>query len=194
MKKCKLITSLSGAAGALALFAAAPYAHAQLTNVMDESTGFYLGAGGGQADPDDADKNSTWKVYGGWQVNKWLSAELAYMDFGNSGYHGTGPGGVPYSGSIETYAVSLDAVGMFPVPIGALDKFSILGRIGAAYYNRDDDTPFAGFNPREDDGVAFHWGFGAQYTFSEHIGVRAEWERFEKIDTDAWTVSLNYKF
>jgi OOP family OmpA-OmpF porin len=194
MEKCNFINPLRAAAGAFALLAAAPYAHAQMQNVMDESTGFYIGGGLGMADPKDADKNGSWKVYGGWQVNKWLSAELAYNDFGNSGYTGSGPGGVPYSGDIDTYAVSIDAVGMFPVPIGALDKLSVLGKIGAAYFERDDNTPFAGFSPRDDDGWGLTWGFGAQYTFSERVGLRAEWERFEEVDVDAWTVSVNYKF
>jgi OOP family OmpA-OmpF porin len=159
--------------------------------MTDETSGFYAGLGFGRHDPNDADPNSVWKIYGGWQLNRWLSAELGYVNFGNSGYGATAPNGTAYRSDFDAWGISAEAVAQFPIPIGALDRFSVLGKIGTIYYNRDDNGPYGRFN---DDGWGFAWGAGVQYTFSERVGVRAEWERFQGIQTDMWTVSLNYKF
>lgn len=193
MHRFDLIAPLRAAALGAALLLAAPLAQAQMTNILDESSGFYIGGGLGRADPDGADENDAWKVYGGWQLNKWLAAELGYMDFGESGFRATGPGGVPYSGDLETWGITAHAVGSLPLPIGALDRLSILGKIGTIYFEQDTNASIPEFDD-DDDGFELAWGFGAQYTFSERLGVRAEWERFEDIDIDAWTVSVNYKF
>jgi OOP family OmpA-OmpF porin len=193
MRTPDLITPLRATALGAALLCAAPLAQAQMTNFLDESSGFYVGGGLGRAELDGADDNGVWKVYGGWQLNKWLAAELGYIDFGESGFDATGPGGVPFSGDLETWGITAHAVASFPVPIGALDRLSLLGKLGTIYYEQDNNASVAAFDD-ENDGFEWAWGFGAQYTFSERLGVRAEWERFEDIDIDAWTVSLNYKF
>jgi OOP family OmpA-OmpF porin len=183
MRTPDLITPLGATALAAALLFAAPVAQAQTTNIFDESSGFYIGGGLGQAEPDDADDDTLWKVYGGWQLNKWLAAELAYMDFGESD--------LDNGGKADTWGISAMAVGSIPVPIGALDRLSILGKIGTIYFDQDvSNAPGRG----DDDGFELAWGFGAQYTFSERLGLRAEWERFEDVDIDAWSISLNYKF
>lgn len=192
MEKPDLITPLRATAIAAALLLAAPLAHAQMESVMamDESSGFYFGGGLGQASPDDADKATAWKLYGGWQLNKWLAAELGYVDFGSSDYDST-RNGVPYSDDFDTWGVSAMAVASFPIPIGALDRFSVLGKLGTMYYDRDDNSSF---NEFDDDGWTVAWGLGVQYTFSERLGLRAEWENYNDLDTDMWSVSLNYKF
>jgi opacity protein-like surface antigen len=162
-----------------------------MSGITDETSGFYAGLGFGRHDPNDADPNAAWKVYGGWQLNKWLAAELGYVNFGNSGYGATAPNGTAYRSDFDAWGITAHAVAQVPIPIGALDRFSILGKVGTIYYNRDDNGPYGRF---DDDGWGFAWGAGVQYTFSERIGLRAEWERFQGIQTNMWTVSLNYKF
>jgi OmpA-OmpF porin, OOP family len=193
MLQLNLTTPLRATALGAALLIGAPVAHAQMANILDESSGFYVGGGLGRADPEDADNNDAWKVYGGWQLNKWLAAELAYIDMGESGFRSSTNAGLPFSGELETWGITAHAVAQFPVPIGALDRLSVLGKLGTIYYDQESNANFPGTSS-DRDGFAWAWGFGAQYTFSERLGVRAEWERFEHIDIDAWTVSLNYKF
>jgi opacity protein-like surface antigen len=90
---------------------------------------------------------------------------------------------------------------MLPIPIGALNRFSVLGKAGGIWYDRERETNLAQLTG-DDDGLAFAWGLGVQYRFSQRVGLRAEWEQFLDIgdadsgegDIEAWTVSVNVKF
>lgn len=188
---------------------AAP-ALSQAQGLLDETTGPYIGAGLGSAELDNPcppgssncdDSGTVWKIYGGWQMNKWLSAELGYMDFHEVDFRGTTGGGVPFRGHADTWGITGFAVGRFPIPIGSFDRLSILGKIGTMYYNRDRSSNLGAYDS-DDDGFAFAWGLGLQYTFNERVGLRAEYERFENVgdgsagrgDINAYTFSVNYKF
>ena len=180
--------------------------------LIDGTAGLYVGGGIGRADLDspcpgspnvvDCDDDGTaWKVYGGYQLNKWLSAELAYINLPDVDFDGQTGGGLGLDGDIETWGITAHAVGKFPVPIGALDRLSLLGKVGVVYWDRERNANIGSYN-NDDTGFDFAWGFGAEYTISERVGVRAEWERFENVgdsdvgrgDIDAWTFSVNYKF
>lgn len=190
-----------------AMLAAPAISRAQ--GLLDESTGFYVGAGIGSVDLDNPcpagshcdDNGTVWKIYGGWQLNKWLSAELGYMNFPDADFRGTTGGGTPYRGSVDTWGITAFAVGRIPIPIGAFDRLSVLGKVGTMYYDRDRDNNIGAFRG-DDHGFAFAWGLGLQYTFNERVGLRAEWERFENVgdsgsgrgDINAYTFSVNYKF
>lgn len=179
---------------------------------IDETAGFYIGGGIGRADLDSPcpgspnsvrcdDDGTAWKVYGGYQLNKWLSAELGFINLPDADFNGQTGGGVGLNGDIETWGITAHAVGKIPVPIGALDRLSLLGKVGAVYWDRERNANLAAFDD-DDSGFDFAWGVGAEYTISERVGVRAEWERFENVgdsdvgrgDIDAWTLSVNYKF
>ena len=203
------ITALAATLAAAAL--SAPVAHAQMAGLTDESAGFYVGAGLGEGEADGAcnlsgatttacdDQDVAWKVYGGWQLNKWLAAELAYVDFGDTSFSGSNASG-SFSGETETWGITAHAVGQFPIPIGALDRLSVLGKVGTIWWDRER-TSGGGFGGDDND-FAFAWGLGVQYTFGERVGLRAEWDRYENVgsgtvgegDIDAYTISLNYKF
>jgi OOP family OmpA-OmpF porin len=211
MQSRHAITALAAATLGAAALAAPSLAQAQMAGLTDESAGFYVGAGAGEAKQDDScslpgasisscdDKDTAWKVYGGWQLNKWLAAELAYVDLGEASFSGSTAGG-PFSGETETWGITAHAVGMFPIPIGGLSALSLLGKLGTIWYDRER-TSGGGFSGDDDD-FAFAWGLGVQYTFNQRVGVRAEWDRYESVgnssvgegDIDAWTISLNYKF
>jgi OmpA-OmpF porin, OOP family len=188
---------------------------AETPQLIDETRGFYAGAGIGRSDYQDGcstpgavttscdTRDTAWKAYGGYQLNKWLSGEVGYVEFGNATYGGTF-GGAPFTGKTETWGISAEAVGQFPIPVDNswLNKISILGKIGTMYWDQKLST--SGLAPSgSDTGWGLAWGAGLQYTFNEHIGVRAEWEQFNNVGTAAtggesniqmWTVSVNYKF
>ena len=177
--------------------------------VIDYTRGFYVGGGIGESSVKGVcdfpgvtcdEDEFAWKIYAGMQINKWLATELGYISFGTADLGGTFQG-AGVSGEVKTWGITAHAVGQLPIPIGALDRFSLLGKVGGIWYDRERDTNIAAING-DDTGLAFAWGLGAQYTFSERIGIRAEWERFEDVgdsssgngDVDLWTVGLNYKF
>ncbi len=187
--------------------------HAQMAGgFFDDTAGFYAGAGIGRADLDnpcpgstnlvDCDDNGTaWKVYGGWQMNRWLSAELGYVNLPDADFNGQTGGGAGLNGDIDTWGITAHAVGKIPIPIGALDRISVLGKAGVVYWDRERNANLSAYDD-DDSGVDFAWGVGAEYTISDRIGIRGEWERFENVgdsdvgegDVDLWTVSVNYKF
>ncbi len=131
------------AAAVAASFAAAP-AFAQL----------YLGAGAGEAKTDT--RETSWKVYGGYQFNPTWGLELGYNDLGK------------YRGSdIESY--SLAATGTIPLN----ERWSLLGKLGATE-NRPDA-------PGTGNHTAVLIGVGVGYSLSRNVGVRLEYEDFGKL-------------
>jgi OmpA-OmpF porin, OOP family len=204
-------TTLAAAALATALLFAPTGARAQF---VDEAAGVYIGGGIGEADHHEGcsvpgavitgcdDDPTTWKAYAGYQVNKWLAGELTYYDFGDTEFSGSLPSG-PFSGDTTTWGLGLHAVGQIPIPldVAVLNKISILGKIGTVRWDKERNSAAPGVSG-SDNGWAFAWGLGLQYTFSERLGIRAEWERVAELgnstvgegDVDLWTVGVNFKF
>src|ERR1700687_650747 len=101
---------------------------AETPQLIDESRGFYAGAGIGRSDYQDGcttpgaittscdTRDTAWKAYGGYQINKWLSGEVGYIEFGNATYGGAF-GGAPFSGKTETWGISAGGGGRFPLPL-----------------------------------------------------------------------------
>src|ERR1041384_5449662 len=90
-----------------------------------EDTGFYLGVGLGQStlknddDGVDVDEDDTgFKIFGGYQLNNYLAAELSYIDLGKaerSFSNSAAPRTPGNAGQleVETYLVNLSAVGTY---------------------------------------------------------------------------------
>src|SRR5262249_30459982 len=98
------------------------------TKLIDESAGFYVGGRVGRSDYVDGcstpgtvttncdTQDTAWKAYGGYQLNRWLSAEAAYIGFGNANYSGIN-GTTPYSAQTQTWGVSAQGVAQIPIPL-----------------------------------------------------------------------------
>jgi hypothetical protein len=179
-----MLTTRNGVAIAVLMALGSGAAHAQ-----SNDSGLYLGGGFGAFDVqiDDIDQtdeaiqridddDNAWKVFVGWRVNRFFSAELNYVDFGEPGDNLRG------SGSNNRYELDLSGVqpaiyGTFP--IGPVELF---GKLGYYFY---DIKLTANLDDRELDSdtseEAWSYGFGAGITFIEHLHFRLE---YEKIDTD----------
>jgi OmpA-OmpF porin, OOP family len=179
-RKVKLIKMNWLRVGAILLLAGlcvAPVVHA------DQDSGGYFGAGIGQVSAGDYcsdtgsltltscdDKDTSFKIFGGYRFTRNLAVELAYVDLGT--FHATGSGfGLPYDVKTELTGVTVQAVGI--VPFG--NELSMMGRVGAIFWDlRDSGTvgPFAAGS--SDSGVDIALGVGAQYKFIPNFGVRAD--------------------
>jgi len=182
--------------------------------LTDEAAGFYAGAGIGRSDYRSAcsspgavtsgcdTQDTSWKLYGGYQLNKWLSAEAAYLGLGNANYSGT-IGATPFNAETETWGISAQLVGQLSLPFQNefLHRFAVLGKVGTLYWDQSlsSSGPLSG----SETGWGLAWGVGLQYTFNEHLGIRGEWEQYDNVgtpstggrsDLNVWTVGLNYKF
>lgn len=143
-----------------------------------------------------------YKLFGGYQFNRYLALEGGYFDLGEFGFTSiTQPPGT-FNGKIELRGVNFDVVGF--VPIG--DKFSAFGRLGVNYAEAKDAFTSTGFvhlvspNAKERD-ANLKVGAGLQYAFTEKLAMRLEGERYRiddavghKGDVDLLSVGLVYRF
>jgi len=143
-----------------------------------------------------------YKLFGGYQVNKYLAVEAGYFDLGRFGFvANTNPAGT-LSGDIKVRGINLDAVGTLPIT----EKFSAFGRLGVTY--ADTNGAFAGTgavnvldpSPSARD-TNLKVGLGVQYAFTEALSLRAEIERYRindavgnKGDVDLASIGLVYRF
>ena len=141
------------------------------------------------------------KLFGGYQLNPNFAIEGGYFDLGRYNFSGITSGG-NYSGSTRARGLNLDLVGTLPLS----DRFSVLGRVGAAYAQTRDNFASTGFVPantfnrnRNETGVKF--GVGIQYAITEALSLRGELERYRISDpirnrsnVDMASIGLVYRF
>jgi OOP family OmpA-OmpF porin len=152
-----------------------------------------------------ADESDTaWKVFAGFQFNRNFALELGYSDLGESSIRTrtTGPAAT-VNGEFKAKAWSLDAVGTLPLN----DRFSLLARAGAIYYDLDArSAAVAGGVPIKvrdsDKDLSWKAGLGAQYSLTNNLGARLEWEHYHRLgdeDTgkssvDTFSLGLQFRF
>ena len=207
----------SGTLGLLALAVlAVPFASAQDTGLYiggnigrskatidDERITGGLRAGGlATTSIIDRDKDTGFKLYGGYQFNRNFALEGGYFDLGKFGFTAnTLPAGT-LDGTIRLKGINLDAVGILPIT----EKFSALGRVGLNYASAKDSFVGTGSvrvlnpNPSKRD-TNYKLGVGLQYAITDALKVRAELERYRindaignKGDIDLVSVGLVYAF
>lgn len=152
------------------------------------------------------------KVYGGYQFNKYFALEGGFADLNDvtASVAYTGPG-VPRGNSYfsaENDAWMLAAKGTLPVT----DNISVFAKLGASHWSSNQRASshttadqlilfYPGY-PQEDtksSGVNAYYGVGASYDLLDFLAVRVEWERFKfdapNIDNvDLMTAGLTMKF
>jgi OmpA-OmpF porin, OOP family len=163
----------------------------------------YLGASAGQANADISctagtacdDTDLAWKIYGGMEVNEYLSMEVGYVQLGKFENRGT------LTGSREVNGVTMQLVGT-----KALGNITLIGKGGFGILHSDVKGTIPG--PRsnvEDTDLEWSLGLGAQYNVSKSVGMRLEWERYFEVggkdasstgeaDIDLITAGLVIKF
>jgi OOP family OmpA-OmpF porin len=161
-----------------------------------------LGSGLVTTSIDDDDRDRGFKLFGGYQVNKYFAVEAGYFDLGQFGFvANTVPTG-SLSGNIKIKGLNLDAVGTLPIT----EKFSAFGRLGVAYAHTDGSFVGTGavnvLNPSPSArDTNLKVGLGVQYAFTEALSLRAEIERYRindavgnKGDVDLASIGLVYRF
>lgn len=172
--KLRLINFISATMIVLVGAISAPIASAQ-------EMGWYVGGGFGSSDDAVLDETaSALKLFGGYQFNKNLAAEAAFVDLGEFDALGL-------PNALEQYGLAFQVVGL--VPIGQRGAF--FGKAGLFLW----DVDFLGTTV--DDGTSAAFGVGGEFDFSERWGARIEWERFNDIsggDVDLISGSVVYRF
>jgi OmpA-OmpF porin, OOP family len=144
------------------------------------------------------ERRTGYKVFGGYQMNRYFGVEAGYFNLGKSTFESTTVPAGTLNGELRAEGFNLDLVGTAPLS----DSFSLIGRIGAQ--NAKTRGTFSGTgaalvtNPspsrRETNYKA---GVGMQYAVTSSMLVRAEVERYrindavgEKAGVNLFSVSL----
>jgi opacity protein-like surface antigen len=149
------------------------------TTMAGTESGFYLGAGVGEASAGDVDgsqigsstdldfdgSDTGWKIFAGYNFG-WiplvdLAVEGGYVDFGK-----------PDDNGLEVNADGYDAFGLVGVNLGPVGLF---GKVGVIAWSVDASTSVASGS---DDGTDPAYGIGARLKFGS-LEVRAEYEYFD---------------
>ncbi|OJW92535.1 MAG: hypothetical protein BGO62_03565 [Thiobacillus sp. 65-1402] len=157
--------------------------------------GWYAGLGVGQSkyrgvDEDTANtRTEGWKVYGGYQFNKYFAIEGGYANLNDM----TARTGAIVT-NLDTDAWTLGAVLSYPVT----GKLSVMGKLGAAYMLADVNVKNgAALTVRSgDDSYEPNYGVGVSYALLDNLNLRVEWERFDRkeYDIDLVTAGVALKF
>lgn len=161
-----------------------------------------LGSGFTTSSIADSDRDTGYKLYGGYRVNKNFAIEGGYFNLGTFGFRATTVPAGTLSGNIKLQGLNLDAVGILPIT----EKFSAFGRIGLNYADTVDSFTSTGAvtvlnpNPSKKE-TNLKVGLGVQYDFTESLAMRAEIERYRindavgnKGDIDLVSIGLVYRF
>jgi OOP family OmpA-OmpF porin len=157
------------------------------------------------------DSDTGFGLAGGYQVNPWFAAELAYVDLGDISYQANGTvtdgvtdldAGVGIDQSASGPVFSL--VGMWPIG----GQFSVFGRVGIALMSVDADATVSIDGESASDSVGTDrsnmvYGIGGEFSFNERFGIRLGWDRYAEVgsedqagevDIDLISLGLRYNF
>src|SRR3990170_2768410 len=150
----------------------------------------------------DDNRDTGYKLFGGYKFNRNFALEGGYFDLGRFGFTSTTVPAGTLSGNIKLQGLNLDAVGILPIT----EKFSAFGRIGVNYAEARDSFSGTGavnvLNPspsKRDTNLKL--GLGLQYDFTPSLGMRLEAERYRvndavgnKGDVDLVSLGVVYRF
>src|SRR5688572_29558516 len=176
-----LITTLIGASFSLAALA--------------QESGPYLGAALGQSkfkewcDPTLAacdDKDSTWKLFGGYRFNRYFAVEGSYVDWGE--VTATAASGARVAADQHSYGIA--AVGSLQIG----PQFTVFGKLGLLRTEQETRRITPAPLTVQRDETELHYGLGVKYSLTKNWGLRAEWENTDKLEVQMLSIGAEYTF
>jgi len=173
MKKGRRVVALLGF---LAAAAAGPAAA--------QDNGLYLGAQGGRSQWQEScqfrsgvctDRDWAGRAFLGYQFNKYLGVEAAYVDLGEFQVSGTDPVTGPFD--LTAGADGFDLLAVLTIPLA--HRFSLIGKGGAYRVRVAADEKISGARSGETSS-GFAYGVGLGYDLGK-LGIRAEALRYDSI-------------
>ena len=147
-------------------------------------------------------RDKAYRIFGGYQFNRYFGVEAGYFNLGKFGYTATTTPTGRLDGQIKLDGPHLDLVGTLPLT----ERLSFLARVGVHGARARDQFTGSGAvgvlnaNPRKTE-ANYKLGAGLQYAFSPGFAVRGEFDRYRvndaignKGDVDTVTMSLVFPF
>jgi len=129
------------------------------------------------------ERSAAYKLFGGYQFNRYFGIEGGYFNLGKFGFTSTTTPAGSLSGQIKLRGLNVDVVGTLPL----VENLSLIGRVGAQYAKARDSFSGTGAvtvsnaNPSKSD-TNYKLGMGLQYAFTPSVLMRAEAEHFRVND------------
>jgi hypothetical protein len=149
---------------------------------------FYGALSIGRSDIDDFDKDTSFSIAGGVQVNQHVAFEAGYSDFGeakvSNGFS---------SASYSADAIQLSVLGLLPLS----DKAGLTGRFGIDLWDgtiKYTNVPGLGTGSVSEDGTDIYFGFGAYINVVEKAKLYFELQRHDIDDIDVDVVSIGARY
>lgn len=173
-----------------------------------QKTGFFLGGAAGRLDYNidtspqatggltvtgKDEKDTGWKVFGGYQFNKYIGAEASYVDLGKFSANGTARG-LPFSVRVKTDGFGLALVGTLPLN----DNIAFFGKVGGVRTkSKSTGSVTNAILSDNDHHNGSLVGVGIRYNFRSQVAIRLEAERFALGDGDSaifYSLGAQYTF
>lgn len=147
---------------------------------LSQDIGWYAGVGLGQSQFKNGcgvvalacdDKDTTVGIFGGYQYNANLGAELGYIDLGDATAAG---------GSLSAQGLELAAVGTLPIN----PQWGVYGKLGLHRWDADGTRPGASFS---ETGIDPTYGLGVRFNLTRDVALRAQWQRYQDVGDSATT-------
>jgi OmpA-OmpF porin, OOP family len=176
-----LITTLIGASFSLAALA--------------QENRPYLGAALGQSkfkewcDPTLAacdDKDTAWKLFGGYRFNRYLAMEASYVDWGK--VTATGATGARATADQQSYGIA--ALGSLQIG----PQFTAFGKLGFLRTEQERRRITPPVSTLERKETELHYGLGVRYSPTKNWSLRAEWENTEKLKVQMLSIGVEFTF
>lgn len=133
------------------------------------------------------DKDSAWKLVGGYRINRHLAIEATYIDWGEVS------GLVQFMGQRD---VSADQQSKGLAAVGSVDltrQLSVFGKLGRLWTDQKLVTATSSATTgREETETEWHYGVGLKYALTKNWAARAEWENTEKLKVRMLSLGVEY--
>lgn len=126
------------------------------------------------------DSGNTYKLFGGYQINKFVAAEMAYANLGTTDFSWKGYANEGFAANYKKSAISAAAVGSLP-----LGNFALNGKLGLTLNRAETDFRASvgtavGSDRKTTSKVGIVYGLGASYAVTKNLDIRAEYENYGK--------------
>ena len=154
----------------------------------------------GTADIDDSGLG--WKGFIGYNFTRHFGLEAGYVDLGevDGDFTITAPAAGTGKLDVEVTGYTISALARYPL----YERFEMFGKVGGLFWDKDGRATFiappaAAAVSADDDGMDVTIGVGMKYDFTEHIGVRAEWDRYfgvgdDSANVDMYSVGIEFEY
>lgn len=165
------------------------------TPALSQDAGWFAGLGIGQMETDDAcpgtaapgvscsEKDTTWKIFGGYQFNSYLGYELGLVDLGERSASLGALG--PATAKFRIFELLL--VGTLPVS----QRFAVYGKAGIFQWDADFELPAGVAGSADANGNDYTYGLGVKYHFTRNAALRLEWQRYNEVGDPSMTGRFN---